>query len=167
MKIASYLGARVALFLLLGLLGGGALLAQSTLGGVNGTITDPTGAMVPGTTVTLSNVGTGVEVTGQSNASGFFVFVNVQPGNYTLLAEQTGFKTAILPTFNVGVNQTVTQNLVLQVGEVTETIEVAAQAEQLQQSTSELGTVIGVKVVEDLPLNGRNFTQLLTLTQTT
>lgn len=164
MKIASYLGARVALLMLLGLLGGGALLAQSTLGGVNGTITDPTGAMVPGTTVTLSNVGTGVEVTGQSNASGFFVFVNVQPGNYTLVAEQTGFKTAILPTFNVGVNQTVTQNLVLQVGEVTETIEVAAQAEQLQQSTSELGTVIGVKVVEDLPLNGRNFTQLLTLT---
>ena len=164
MKIASYLGARVALLMLLGLLGGGALLAQSTLGGVNGTITDPTGAMVPGTTVTLSNVGTGVEVTGQSNSSGFFVFVNVQPGNYTLVAEQTGFKTAILPTFNVGVNQTVTQNLVLQVGEVTETIEVAAQAEQLQQSTSELGTVIGVKVVEDLPLNGRNFTQLLTLT---
>lgn len=139
-------------------------LPQSTLGSVNGTITDATGASVPGTSVTLSNVGTGVEAAAEANATGFFVFVNVQPGNYTLAAEQAGFKTAVLPIFSVGVNQTLTQNLVLQVGEVTETIEVAAQAEQLQQSTSELGTIIGVKAVEDLPLNGRNFTQLLTLT---
>ena len=120
--------------------------------------------MVPGTKVTLSNVATGAEAGAEANVSGYFVFVNVQPGNYTLVAEQSGFKTAVLPTFNVGVNQTVTQNLSLQVGAVTETIEVMAQAEQLQQSTSELGTVIGVKAVEDLPLNGRNFTQLLTLT---
>ena len=141
-----------------------AVLAQSTIGSVNGTITDTTGAVVPGTSITLSNAGTGVEVTTQTNASGFFVFVNVQPGNYDLVAEQTGFKTVLLPTFNVGVNQTVTQNLSLEVGDVTETIEVMAQAEQLQQSTSELGTVIGVKAIEDLPLNGRNFTQLLTLT---
>ena len=138
---------------------------QSTTGGVNGTITDTTGAVVPGTAVTLSNVETGVEVTTEANVSGFFVFVNVQPGNYTLVSEQTGFKSAVLPTFNVGVNQTVTQNIALEVGSVTETIEVMAQAEQLQQSTSELGTVIGVKEVEDLPLNGRNFTQLLTLTR--
>ena len=141
-----------------------AAFGQSTTGGVNGTITDTTGAVVPGTAVTLSNVETGVEVTTEANASGFFVFVNVQPGNYTLVSEQTGFKSAVLPTFNVGVNQTVTQNIALEVGSVTETIEVMAQAEQLQQSTSELGTVIGVKEVEDLPLNGRNFTQLLTLT---
>ena len=141
-----------------------AAFGQSTTGGVNGTMTDTTGAVVPGTSVTLSNVETGVEVTTEANASGFFVFVNVQPGNYTLVSEKTGFKSAILPTFNVGVNQTVTQNIALEVGSVTETIEVMAQAEQLQQSTSELGTVIGVKEVEDLPLNGRNFTQLLTLT---
>ena len=140
------------------------VFAQSTTGGVNGTITDASGAVVPGTKVTLSNVATGAEAGAEANVSGYFVFVNVQPGNYTLVAEQTGFKTAVLPTFNVGVNQTVTQNLALQVGAVTETIEVMAQAEQLQQSTSELGTVIGVKAVEDLPLNGRNFTQLLTLT---
>ena len=138
--------------------------AQSTTGGVNGTITDTTGAVVAGTSVTLSNVENGVEVTTEANSSGFFVFVNVQPGNYTLVSEQTGFKSAVLPVFNVGVNQTVTQNIALEVGNVTETIEVMAQAEQLQQSTSELGTVIGVKEVEDLPLNGRNFTQLLTLT---
>ncbi len=150
--------------LVAGLLAVGGLLAQSTTGGVNGTITDTTGAVVPGTSVTLSNMGTGIEVTTQANASGFFVFVNVQPGNYTLVVEQTGFKTAALPTFNIGVNQTVTQNVALQVGDVAETIEVVAQAEQLQQSTSELGTVIGVKAVQDLPLNGRNFTQLLTLT---
>ena len=164
MKEAFTSTVRPVRLLLAGLVAVAAVFAQSTSGGVNGTITDTTGAVVPGTSVTLSNVGTGVEVTSESNASGFFVFVNVQPGNYTLVAEQAGFKTALLPTFNVGVNQTVTQNLSLEVGNVTETIEVMAQAEQLQQSTSELGTVIGVKAIEDLPLNGRNFTQLLTLT---
>ena len=164
MKEAFTSTVRPVRLLLAGLVAVAAVFAQSTTGGVNGTITDTTGAVVPGTSVTLSNVGTGVEVTSESNASGFFVFVNVQPGNYTLVAEQAGFKTALLPTFNVGVNQTVTQNLSLEVGNVTETIEVMAQAEQLQQSTSELGTVIGVKAIEDLPLNGRNFTQLLTLT---
>ncbi len=148
----------------LALLAASALLGQSTSGGVNGTITDATGAVIPGTNVTLSNVGTGSETSTGSNNSGFYVFVNVQPGNYTLVAEQTGFKTALLDVFNVGVNQTITHNLVLEVGSVAETIEVMAQAEQLQQSTSELGTVIGVKAIEDLPLNGRNFTQLLTLT---
>ena len=157
-------GSRAASLLAACLLAALPALPQSTLGSVNGTITDATGASVPGTSVTLSNVGTGVEAAAEASASGFFVFVNVQPGNYTLVAEQAGFKTAVLPIFSVGVNQTLTQNLVLQVGEVTETIEVAAQAEQLQQSTSELGTIIGVKAVEDLPLNGRNFTQLLTLT---
>ncbi len=99
------------------------VFAQSTTGGVNGTITDASGAVVPGTKVTLSNVATGAEAGAEANVSGYFVFVNVQPGNYTLVAEQTGFKTAVLPTFNVGVNQTVTQNLALQVGAVTETIE--------------------------------------------
>lgn len=160
----SHLIPRVVQVLMICFIASASAFGQSTTGGVNGTITDTTGAVVPGTSVTLSNVGTGVEVTTEANASGFFVFVNVQPGNYTLVSEQTGFKSAVLPTFNVGVNQTVTQNIALEVGSVTETIEVMAQAEQLQQSTSELGTVIGVKEVEDLPLNGRNFTQLLTLT---
>ena len=164
MKGSLHLQSNAARLILACLLAAVSVFAQSTTGGVNGTITDTTGAVVPGTSVTLSNVGTGVEVTTEANATGFFVFVNVQPGNFTLVAEQTGFKTALLPTFNVGVNQTVTQNLSLEVGAVTETIEVMAQAELLQQSTSELGTVIGVKAVEDLPLNGRNFTQLLTLT---
>ena len=140
------------------------VFGQSTIGSVNGTITDTSGAVVPGTSLTLSNVATGIEMSVKSNATGRYVFVNVQPGTYTVVAEQAGFKTAVLPAFTVGVNSTVTQNMALEVGEVTETIEVAAQAEQLQSSTSEMGTVIGVRVIEDLPLNGRNFTQLLTLT---
>ncbi len=164
MKESLHHQGRLAGLLALCLLAASPVFAQSTIGSVNGTITDATGASIPGSSVTLSNIGTGVEVTSESNATGLFVFVNVQPGNYTLLVEQTGFKTTTLPTFNVGVNQTVTQNISLEVGAVTETIEVLAQAELLQQSTSELGTVIGVKAVEDLPLNGRNFTQLLTLT---
>ena len=137
---------------------------QAATGGVNGTITDSSAAVIPGVAVVLENVATGVDIAAETNVSGNFVFVNVQPGNYTLRAEQQGFKAVTVPAFGVGVNQTLTQNLTLELGAVTETIEVVAGAQQLQQSTSELGTVIGIKEVQELPLNGRNFTQLLTLT---
>lgn len=137
---------------------------QTVTGGVNGIITDPAGATVPNATVVLENVGTKVATTSQTNDNGYFVFVNIQPGAYTLRVEAQGFKMARRALFNVGVNQTLTQNLTLEVGEITQSIDVAAEAEQLQQATSELGTVIGVKEVVNLPLNGRNFTQLLTLT---
>ena len=137
---------------------------QAATGGVNGTITDSSAAVIPGVAVVLQNVATNVDIAAETNVSGNFVFVNVQPGNYTLRAEQQGFKAVTVPAFGVGVNQTVTQNLSLELGAVTETIEVVASAQQLQQSTSELGTVIGIKEVQELPLNGRNFTQLLTLT---
>ena len=78
--------------------------------------------------------------------------------------EAQGFKTAQTPAFNVAVSQTVTQDLELTVGDVSQTVEVSAVGELVQRSSVELGTVISEREVQDLPLNGRNFTQLLTLT---
>lgn len=137
--------------------------AQSSTGEVNGTITDPAGAAVTAATVKLINQATNIEVVATSNQSGNFIFVNLKPGNYVLRVEAQGFKTAQLPAFDVGVNQALTRNITLIVGDVAQTVEVTLEGELVQQTSTELGTVIQERVVQDLPLNGRNFTQLLIL----
>src|SRR5438270_338046 len=138
--------------------------AQTSTGGVNGTISDPNGAAVPGSTVRLVNQATSIETRATTNESGYFTFVNVNPGTYFLKVEAQGFSTAQTPPFDVGVNQVVPQNIALTVGAVSQTVEVVAAGEMLQPSSAELGTVIPKEAVQDLPLNGRNFTQLLSLT---
>src|SRR6267142_607377 len=153
----------IALILLLLAISASATLAQTATGEVNGTITDPNGGTVPGATVKLINQSTKIEIEATANQSGAFTFVNVKPADYILRVEVPGFKRSQTATFNLGVSQTITQNVVLTVGEVTEVVEVTAASELVQGSTSELGTVIAERTVQDLPLNGRNFTQLLTL----
>src|SRR5438067_7200918 len=143
---------------------GSSLHAQTSSGEANGTVHDSSGAVLPGATVTLTNQGTGIGNTTLTNGSGNFLFVNVQPGPYVLTIELQGFKTAQTPPFDIGVNQTVTRIIGLSVGAVNENVTVSATAPILQASSTELGTVITEEAVHDLPLNGRNFTQLLTLT---
>jgi hypothetical protein len=140
------------------------LRAQSATGEVMGTITDKSGAGVPGATVRLTNQGTQVGEQVQTQQAGSFLFINVRPGSYTLSAEMTGFKTAQVPAFNLSVNQTLVQNIALDVGTLGETITVSSEAPLLQQASAELGTVISEQAVHELPLNGRNFTQLMLLT---
>src|SRR5688572_26687737 len=81
--------------------------AQTSMGGVSGTVTDSTGAVVPGATVTLVNEATDVQAVRQTNSSGYFTFVNVRPGRYGLTVELAGFNKAELEVFTVGVNETV------------------------------------------------------------
>lgn len=131
---------------------------------VSGTVTDPNGAAVPGAVIKLINQATKIEVDTTTNEDGFFNFVNVNPAMYTLRVEKQGFKGVHSAPFEVGVSEVVVQNVSLTVGAVSETVEIMAGAELIQQASSDLGTVIPEKVVQDLPLNGRNFTQLLTLT---
>jgi outer membrane receptor protein involved in Fe transport len=154
---------RAAAVLTLGLVAAGAL-AQSSMGTVSGTVTDTAGAVVPGASVMLVNQDTNVQSSRLTNSDGHFVFVNARPGTYTLTIQLTGFATAKLPPFTVGVNETVARNVTLKVGAVEENVEVTAQSELLQSSTSELGNVIEEKVIKDMPLQGRNFTQMMVLT---
>jgi hypothetical protein len=133
-------------------------------GKVNGTVTDPNGAGVPGAVVKLQSQATKIEIETTTNDSGYFNFVNLNPTVYVLRVEVQGFKGVQTPPFDVGVSEAVTRNISLTIGQVSETVEISAAAELIQQSSSDLGTVIPEKVVQDLPLNGRNFTQLLTLT---
>ncbi len=143
---------------------GSDLRGQTATGQVHGSAVDPSGAAVPDADVVLANSGTGIESSLQSDKRGFFVFRNLQPGLYTLQVESAGFKTAAVAEFPIEVNQTVTKVVTLEIGAVTETVEVVAGAEMVQQSSAELGEVISESAVRDLPLNGRNFTQLMTLT---
>src|SRR5687767_5064000 len=129
---------RLGLFVvLLSLVGAGTALAQSSMGTVVGTVTDPSGGVIPGASVTLTSLDTAIAATLVSNDSGHFTFINVRPGNYELTVELSGFSTAKVPSFAVGVNETLARNVALQVGAATETITVTANSGLLQTSRSE------------------------------
>ena len=138
--------------------------AQVATASINGTVTDSSGAIVPGAKVALRNVATNVELPTVTNDAGNYVLVNIPPGRYTLQVSKAGFTTATQPEFDLAVNQTTTFDFSLQVGATSQSVTVKAVAANLQTSTSELGTVITTRAVNDLPLNGRNFTQMLNLT---
>ena len=146
------------------LLAGNQASAQTSMGGVSGTVTDSQGGVVPGATVTLVSDETNIEVVRTTNSSGYFVFSSVRPGVYSVTVELTGLKTTRISRFTVGVNETVTRNVKLELGDVTEVIEVTAQSELLQTTSAGLGQVVEEKVIRELPIQGRNFTTLLLLT---
>jgi outer membrane receptor protein involved in Fe transport len=154
----------VALVSLLVLLASSRSSAQQASADINGTIMDATGAVVEGAEITLRNVQTGVTRTSVSNTTGTYVFVDVLPAAYTMQVSKVGFETISQPQFTMNVNQTATFNFHLTVGSAQQTVTVEATAVAIQASTAELGTVINEQSVNELPLNGRNFTQLLTLT---
>ena len=143
----------------------GHLVAQSASATVNGTITDPQGEVITVATVTLTNQDTGITRHTTTNAAGYFVFLDITPGSYNLTISKTGFRTNQLAGLSLLVNQTLTENQTLSVGAVTETVKVSAEQEgvMLQNSSSDLGNVIQTKEIQQLPLNGRNFTSLLIL----
>ncbi|HKV77615.1 MAG TPA: carboxypeptidase-like regulatory domain-containing protein [Candidatus Sulfotelmatobacter sp.] len=141
-----------------------AALAQQASANVNGVVTDQTGAAIANAQVQLTNVGTGVTRTTTTNTSGAYVFLNIVPGTYTVQASAQGFSTTTQPQITLEVNQTATFDFHLKVGQAQQTVQVEATAAGVESSTAELGTVVTHQEVNDLPLNGRNFTQLLTIT---
>jgi hypothetical protein len=132
---------------------------------VTGTVVDPTGATVPDATVTAVNQATGVVSQKTTSSDGAFTIINLLPGDYLVTVQKTGFKKVELPVFKLDVNQTLTQKITLQIGSSSETITVNADAVgvMIQRASTELGTTIDEQAVHELPLNGRNFTQLLIL----
>src|SRR5712672_822321 len=116
--------------------------AQTASGEVNGTVMDRSGAAVSDATVKLINQETQITNEIHTNSNGYFVFINVQPGPYELTVQKPGFKVANVTTFNVDVNQTLSQNLHLELGAVNDVVTVTTEAPLLQSSSSELVTVI-------------------------
>ena len=140
------------------------VFAQLSTASLNGVVRDSSGAVVPRANVVLINVATSVERTTVTNDAGNYVFQNITPGRYKLNVNAPSFSSKQVSEFVLGVNQTATIDVSLEVGSQSQVITVEAAAEQLQGSNAGLGTVIATKQVNDLPLNGRNFTQLLALT---
>jgi hypothetical protein len=116
MDRAMSLGRVACLLLLLVLIATPSAVAQTSMGSVNGTVTDGTGGLVPGAAVTLVSEATNVQSVRQTNQNGYFVFVNVRPGAYTLTVELAGMKTVRMSRFVVGVNETLARNVRLEVG---------------------------------------------------
>lgn len=138
--------------------------AQLSSGAINGTVEDATGAAIVGAEIGLRGITTGTMRRTISNSQGNYDFIDVAPGEYSLEIAARGFQSAKQAAFVLHVNQTATFNFALSVGSQSQQITVRANAAQLQTSTANLGTVINGASVDSLPLNGRNFTQLLTLT---
>jgi hypothetical protein len=139
-------------------------LAQEASATVNGVVSDPTGAAIPNAQVNLTNVNTTVVRSTKANTDGAYAFLNVLPGVYMLQASAAGFASVTQSAVTLEVNQTATFDFHLKVGETQTSVTVEATAAAVESSTSELGTVVANQEVVDLPLNGRNFTQLLTIT---
>lgn len=137
--------------------------AQLSTASVTGVVRDSSGSTLPHARLTLTNLDTAVAHVAESNDSGNYLFLSIQPGSYSLTAEVAGFQKSEVPKITLAVSQTATLDLALQVGTLQQTLTVEAAGELLQQSTAEVGAVISSKQVVDLPLNGRNFTQLLSL----
>src|SRR5580700_10727324 len=131
---------------------------------VNGTVRDSAGAVVTGATVVLHNRDTNLDRTATTNSVGAYVMPDVQPGNYDLKVTESGFGPIVKSGIILVVNQTATYDFALKAGAVNAVVEVQANPVALETSTAELGVAVVKEQVNDLPLNGRNFTQLLNLT---
>ena len=146
------------------LLCGAALLsAQSATQSILGLVTDSSGAVLSGATVTITNIGTGVSRSVHTNQTGNYTVPLIPVGNYDLKVEMAGFKTETVHNIRVETGAQVRQDLQLQIGAVTETVEVSAAAVTLQTENATVGGVIENKRIIDLPLNGRNVAQLAVL----
>ncbi len=136
---------------------------SQTLGEITGRVTDSSTAAIAGAAITLSNVATNAVRTTVTTEVGNYTFPSVAPGIYTMKVEHQGFKTAARNNLEVQVQQTVRLDIALEVGQVTESVEVSASADLLQAENSTIGTVIENKGVVELPLDGRNYLGLVAL----
>jgi hypothetical protein len=134
--------------------------AQAVTGTILGTVTDASGAVIGGATVTLTHTGTGLVRTVTTDASGEYTAALLPTGRYTVSAELSGFRTVTMSNIDVGVDQRVRIDLHLEIGAVTEAVTITGSSPLVQTSSSELGTTIGEEQIETLPLNGRNFVSL-------
>jgi hypothetical protein len=139
------------------------LASAQTAGEIAGIVTDATGAVVPGATVTVTNQATNATRVTTTNEAGIYTVPSLIPGVYEVKVEMPGFRTVIRRDIQLEVQQTARINVTLEVGEVTESVEVRGGAILLDTDSATTGTVIEQKRIVDLPLNGRNFLQLVSL----
>ncbi len=140
------------------------ILAQTSQGQIAGNVTDSSGSVIPGVTLTITEVGTGLVHTVTTDNGGFYVVTNLPIGDYTVAAAKAGFTGEKRSGLTMTADAHLTADFNIKVGGVTEVITITATSgEALNTTSGELAHVIDTKEVENLPLNGRNYTQLMTL----
>src|SRR5215831_7217798 len=138
----------------------GALFGQGGTGAISGSVTDTSGAVVPGATVVAINETTGFQRATAAGSAGEYTIVGLQPGTYTVTAEHSGFKKFTVRGLVLQVDQNARVDVHFEVGAVTEVIEVVGQPALLQTEQSSVGAVVDRQKIVEFPLNGRNFVQL-------
>src|SRR5580693_6008813 len=148
----------------LSLLLAGVSFGQTSTGAITGVVTDPGAAVIPGASFRLTNLDTNEARQQTSNEVGSYTFTTLPPGRYRLALEHAGFKRFVEEPIEVQVQQVVTIDPRLEVGQETQSIEVTGQAALLDAATSSLSQVVENRQVTELPLNGRNTLALVALT---
>ena len=148
---------RIRLACLLGFLAAAPLASAST---IQGAVTDSSGAVIPGASITVTNLSTGVVTNVSSNEAGLYTVPLLQPGEYSIECVSDGFATQSRPRMRLEVDQTARVDFSLNVGTVTEVVDVSAAAQLLQSETTEVGQVIDNTRIVEMPLNLRNYLQL-------
>ena len=136
---------------------------QKDMGSIVGTVKDPSGAVVAGAKVTVTDADRGTSFETSTNASGEYVATPLHIGRYNVIVEKPGFRKQIIGPIVVDVQARPSVEVTLHLGQVSETVVVTSQGSQLETETSELGQVVSGRQATTLPLNGRNFAQLAQL----
>jgi hypothetical protein len=139
-------------------------MAQVDTGTVLGTVKDPQGAVIPDARITITNVGTGSDIVTMTRSDGTYIVTPLKIGSYRVSVAVAGFKKEQSAPFDLNIQQQAVMDFTLQTGAATETVQVTAQVPLLQTQNATVGQVIGGHVVESMPLNGRDWTMLATLT---
>jgi hypothetical protein len=137
--------------------------AQVDEGSINGTITDGTGAVVPNAAVTLLNTDVGLTLKGTADSKGAYTFSPVRIGHYSISVTAPGFAKTTQENVTVDVSQNLQVNVALKLGAATETVDVTTAPPLMQTADASVGQIVTEKSINDLPLNGRNFTFLAQL----
>jgi Carboxypeptidase regulatory-like domain len=136
---------------------------SSTTGGLSGTVTDPSGAVIAGATVTATDIATGQSRQATSDASGLYQISQLAPGNYSVKFSASGFQTAQVPSVTVNVTETAVLDHRLEIGSQTQEVTVSSTAETIQTQNATVGGLVSGTTVTDLPLSTRNYTQVIDL----
>jgi hypothetical protein len=140
-----------------------AAIAQVTTGSLLGTVRDASGAVIPGATVTVTDTGKGTTSVKQTDTAGNYSVPYLLPGTYNVAVEMKGFKRSVANNVVVDIDQKANLDFTLETGGASETVEVTSAPPLIRLDSSELGEVVGKREVQNLPLNGRNFAQLVYL----
>ena len=138
-------------------------LAQTSTGSISGVVQDESGAVIPGATVTITDVDTGISRSVISDAGGRYRVPSLIPDRYEVQAQMTGFETGVRKGIQLTVGGDLEINMALRVGQVTQTTVVTAEAPLVETMTGTISGLVDDKAIRDLPLNGRSFDQLIAL----